>query len=57
MNPTKSYALPVIGFIFLALLKLSFGQSIAPSPAAEGPISDGEFLCLFVLIFRAANFF
>lgn len=49
----KSYALPIVGFMFLTLLKLSLGQGIAPSPAAEAPSSDGEstFLNLFLQFF------
>ncbi|GMN50508.1 hypothetical protein TIFTF001_019681 [Ficus carica] len=41
MNTVKSFALPIIGFILLALMKLSHGQALAPSPAPEGPFSDG----------------
>ncbi|KDP33656.1 hypothetical protein JCGZ_07227 [Jatropha curcas] len=42
MSPMNLYALPIIGFMFLALLQLGHGQAIAPSPAAEGPSSDGN---------------
>ncbi|KAK7859418.1 hypothetical protein SO802_001008 [Lithocarpus litseifolius] len=41
MNSMRLYALPVIGFMFLALLRLSHAQSLAPSPAPQGPTSDG----------------
>ncbi|KAK4604208.1 hypothetical protein RGQ29_012636 [Quercus rubra] len=41
MNSMRLYALPVIGFMFLALLQLSHAQSLAPSPAPQGPTSDG----------------
>ncbi|KAJ0030588.1 hypothetical protein Pint_13156 [Pistacia integerrima] len=36
----RSYAVPVIGFMFFALLQLGFGQSISPSPAPSRT-SDG----------------
>ncbi|CDP03345.1 unnamed protein product [Coffea canephora] len=41
MNSARSFALPIIGFIMLALFELSRGQSItAPSPAPIGPPSN-----------------
>ncbi|KAF5482045.1 hypothetical protein F2P56_002644, partial [Juglans regia] len=42
MNSMRSYAFSVIGFVFSALLLLSQAQTLAPSPAPEGPISDGS---------------
>lgn len=41
MSSVRLFALPVIGFMFLALLQLGYGQVMAPSPAPEGPSSDG----------------
>lgn len=41
MNPVRFYALPILGVMFLALLQLSHGQGMTPSPAPEGPSSDG----------------
>ncbi|EXB37028.1 hypothetical protein L484_020814 [Morus notabilis] len=40
----KSFALPIIGFILLALMNLSHGQDLAPSPAPQGPVNDGTAL-------------
>ncbi|CAI0543235.1 unnamed protein product [Linum tenue] len=40
MSSMKFYAAPIIGFFLFALIQLSYGQSLAPSPAAEGPSSD-----------------
>ncbi|KAB2618535.1 arabinogalactan peptide 16-like [Pyrus ussuriensis x Pyrus communis] len=37
MNSIRSCALPIIGFMFMALLSLGYGQQ-APAPA---PTSDG----------------
>ncbi|XVF34813.1 hypothetical protein REPUB_Repub18cG0090800 [Reevesia pubescens] len=36
----KLQVLPVIGFLFLALLQLSYGQSMGSSPA-PAPSNDG----------------
>lgn len=42
MNSFRSCcALPIIGFMFMALLSLSYGQQEAPAPS---PTSDGKFL-------------
>ena len=42
MNPIKFYAFPIVGLVLLALLEGSRGQGIAPSPAPQGPFSDGS---------------
>ncbi|KAJ6731437.1 ARABINOGALACTAN PROTEIN 20 [Salix purpurea] len=42
MNSMRLYALPIIGFMFLALLEFGFGQGMAPSPEPEGPSNDGK---------------
>ncbi|OAY53733.1 hypothetical protein MANES_03G019400v8 [Manihot esculenta] len=42
MSPMKLFGLPIIGLVFLALMQLSYGQGVAPSPAPEGPSSDGN---------------
>ncbi|KAJ6862949.1 arabinogalactan peptide [Populus alba x Populus x berolinensis] len=41
MSSMRLHALPIIGFMFLALLEFGFGQGTAPSPA-EGPSNDGK---------------
>ncbi|KAK3436497.1 hypothetical protein EUGRSUZ_C01051 [Eucalyptus grandis] len=42
MNAVRSCFIPVIvGFMFLTLLQLGYGQSMVPSPAPEGPSNDG----------------
>ncbi|KAL7259909.1 hypothetical protein ACSBR1_005718 [Camellia fascicularis] len=41
MNSMKLLALPIIGFLFLALLQVSHGQGLAPSPAPNASASDG----------------
>ncbi|KAI5556850.1 hypothetical protein BDE02_18G062600 [Populus trichocarpa] len=41
MSSMRLHALPIIGFMFLALLEFGFGQGTAPSPA-EGPFNDGK---------------
>ncbi|KAL9440606.1 hypothetical protein AB3S75_019302 [Citrus x aurantiifolia] len=40
MNSMRLYALPVIGFMFMAILQLGNAQNMAPSPAPP-PSSDG----------------
>ncbi|XAR53323.1 hypothetical protein NMG60_11021844 [Bertholletia excelsa] len=44
MNSMKLAALPIIGFMLLALLQLSHGQGIAPSPAPPSPSNYGTAL-------------
>ncbi|KAJ4846401.1 hypothetical protein Tsubulata_006026 [Turnera subulata] len=39
MSSMRLFALPIIGFMFMALLQLGYGQ--APAPAPHGPSSDG----------------
>ncbi|KAF8034376.1 hypothetical protein BT93_C0621 [Corymbia citriodora subsp. variegata] len=57
MNAMRSCFVPVIvGFMFLTLLQLSYGQSVAPSPAPEGPSNDGKAIdqgIAYVLLFAA----
>ncbi|CAO2822831.1 unnamed protein product [Amaranthus hypochondriacus] len=36
----RFYALPALGFMIMALMKVVEGQSMAPSPAALPPSSD-----------------
>lgn len=40
MNSMRLYALPVIGFMFMAILQLGNAQNMAPSPA-PAQSSDG----------------
>ncbi|KAL3745004.1 hypothetical protein ACJRO7_014158 [Eucalyptus globulus] len=43
MNAVRSCFIPIIvGFMFLTLLQLGYGQSMVPSPAPEGPSNDGK---------------
>lgn len=64
MSSTRLFALlPVIGFMSLTLLQLSYGQSVAPSPSPRGPSNDGMYAIAIYLfsIFRrpikAARFY
>ncbi|KAK3034365.1 hypothetical protein RJ639_032263 [Escallonia herrerae] len=41
MDSTRLLALPVVVFMFLAILQLSNAQGFAPSPAPAGPSNDG----------------
>ncbi|EEF48277.1 conserved hypothetical protein [Ricinus communis] len=41
-TPMKLYALPIIGLVIFALFQIGYAQTMAPSPAAEGPSSDGN---------------
>jgi len=50
MSSMRLHALPIIGFMFLALLEFGFGQGTAPSPA-EGPTNDGRQLSWFFHFF------
>lgn len=34
----RSCALPIIGFVLMALLSLSYGQAPAPSPTSDGEL-------------------
>ncbi|KAJ4708417.1 Arabinogalactan peptide 20 [Melia azedarach] len=40
-NSVRLYAVPVIGFMLMALLQLGYAQNTAPSPAPPPPSSDG----------------
>ncbi|OAY27325.1 hypothetical protein MANES_16G116900v8 [Manihot esculenta] len=42
MSPMKLYAAEFAGFMLFALLQLGYGQGLAPSPAPQGPTSDGK---------------
>ncbi|KAK2985291.1 hypothetical protein RJ640_024287 [Escallonia rubra] len=44
MDSARLLALPVVGFMFLAILQLSNAQGFAPSPAPAGPSNDGTAL-------------
>ncbi|KAK3041661.1 hypothetical protein RJ639_001471 [Escallonia herrerae] len=49
-------ALPVVGFMLLAILQLSNAQGFAPSPAPAGPSNDGtaiDQVVAYVLLFVA----
>ncbi|KAK9269716.1 hypothetical protein L1049_001494 [Liquidambar formosana] len=41
MKSMRLCALPIICFMMLLLLQLSHGQGVAPTPAPQGPVSDG----------------
>lgn len=47
MSPMKLYAAEFAGFMLFALLQLGYGQGLAPSPAPQGPTSDGAFICIW----------
>ncbi|GKV31778.1 hypothetical protein SLEP1_g40443 [Rubroshorea leprosula] len=40
MNSMRMQILPIVSFVFFALLQLSYGQVIGSSPA-PGPVSNG----------------
>nr|GMC65306.1 putative arabinogalactan peptide, AGP [Ipomoea batatas] len=41
MNSLRMAALPIFGFMLMALLQLGSAQVTAPSPAAPAPSNDG----------------
>nr|DAD44713.1 TPA_asm: hypothetical protein HUJ06_002943 [Nelumbo nucifera] len=56
MNSIRFYALPIVGLFLMALLSVSQGQGIAPSPAPEGfPANGGKAIdqgiaCILLLL-------
>ncbi|CAB4318833.1 hypothetical protein PRUPE_7G229500 [Prunus persica] len=56
MNSMRSCALPIIGFVLMALLSLSYGQAPAPSPTSDGMAIDQGIAYTLLLVALAITY-